>query len=98
MTHLVEIFLPVSVDDAQSKIEAVRQALVDKYGGATLHINAPAEGVWQDEDTVESDRIVVAEVMAETLDIAWWRSYRGRLEATFDQDEILIRSTEITRL
>ncbi|GGG22095.1 hypothetical protein GCM10010924_59470 [Rhizobium wenxiniae] len=92
--HLIEIFLPISVNDPQSKIEAVRRELVEQFGGATLHINAPAEGLWQDDGPVERDRIVIAEVMAEILDTFWWRSYRERLEDVFDQDSILIRATE----
>jgi len=98
MTYLIEIFLPISVKDARSKVEAVRRELVERFGGATFHINAPAEGLWLDDGTVESDRIVVAEVMAETLDTVWWGSYRRRLEAAFSQEEILIRATETTCL
>lgn len=98
MTYLIEIFLPISVNDPQSKVEAVRRKLVEQFGGATLHINAPAEGLWKDEGIVESDRIVVAEVMAETLDTVWWGSYRRQLEAAFSQAEIMIRATETTCL
>ncbi len=58
--HLIETFLPISVNDPQSKIEAVRRELVEQFGGATLHINAPAEGLWQDEGSVERDRNVIA--------------------------------------
>lgn len=96
--HLIEIFLPVTSGDAQSAIEAVREELVGRFGGATLHVNSPAEGLWKDDGEVENDRIVVAEVMAEDLDTIWWRSYRERLEAMFDQNEILIRATECIRI
>ena len=36
--------------------------------------------------------------MADTLDRAWWRSFRKLLEQRFAQEEMIIRSQEIERL
>ncbi|MGV3585605.1 MAG: hypothetical protein ACO1OF_01280 [Adhaeribacter sp.] len=41
------------------------------------------------------DEIIIYEVMAETLDQAWWQNYKKSLEKTFRQEEILIRAWEI---
>ncbi|MDO5897210.1 hypothetical protein [Agrobacterium sp. Azo12] len=68
MSHLIEIFLPSNVDDAQRKIEQVERELVARFGGATLHVNSPAQGLWYGGSGVEHDKIIVAEVMVEELD------------------------------
>ncbi len=69
-----------------------------KFGGVTLHVDSPAEGLWRDDGEIEQDRIVVAELMTPDLDRAWWSSYRKKLEARFRQEEIVIRVIEIERL
>ncbi|MBW9089691.1 hypothetical protein JNB91_17870 [Rhizobium wenxiniae] len=98
MAHLVEILLPVSDAPIQEALEGIRNELTARFGGATLHSSAPAEGVWADDGTFELDRIVIAEVMTEHLDRDWWRDYRERLERQLAQDEIVIRTTQIDRL
>ncbi|EJC84028.1 hypothetical protein Rleg4DRAFT_6204 [Rhizobium leguminosarum bv. trifolii WSM2297] len=97
MAFLIEILLPLT-DDAHSRFDAVRSELTDKFGGATLFTNAPAEGLWNDGGAIEEDRIVVVEVMADDIDREWWRSYRKALQIRFKQDEIVVRSTAIDRL
>jgi hypothetical protein len=41
---------------------------------------------------VKRDDIVVVEVMARSLDRAFWANYRRELECLFQQDEIIIRA------
>jgi hypothetical protein len=99
MSYLIEILLPARREHRnQANFELVRDELTRRFGGLTLHTNAPAEGLWKDDDDVELDRIVVAEVMSDELDRSWWAAYREKLEARFDQDEIVVRVTEIERL
>lgn len=94
MTYLVEIYLPMNANGARPKIALVRDFLVERFGGATFHINSPAEGLWQGPEDTERDQIVVVEVLVDELDRSWWRKYRSRLEADFEQEQILIRGTE----
>ena len=42
--------------------------------------------------SVKRDDIVVVEVMAQSLDRAFWADYRRELEELFHQDEIIIRA------
>lgn len=98
MSNLIQIFLPSNVDDARHKIEAVEQTLLDRFGGVTLNINSPAKGLWDSGAGVERDKIIVVEVMAEELDRKWWHDYRQQLERMFDQDEVLIRASQVSRL
>jgi hypothetical protein len=37
-------------------------------------------------------------VMTESLDEAWWHSYREELERRFRQDEMIVRAQSITIL
>lgn len=99
MPYLVEILLPVTHSRRnRTNLDLVRDELTEKFGGVTLHINSPAEGLWEDGGDIERDRIVVAEVMTDDIDRSWWSSYRRELEARFRQEKILIRATPIERL
>ena len=100
---VVELFLPLRDNDGnafpKSEFDTVRTNLAHRFGGVTAFLRAPAIGVWKDEEGVpRRDDIVVFEVVAETLDVDWWRSYRQRLERQFRQHEVLIRATSCERL
>ena len=97
MPHLVEVLLPVT-EHSVSRINLVRDELRAKFGGLTIYINSPADGLWEEDGEVERDRIVVAEVMTDELERRWWATYRKRLEARFEQEEIVIRCSVIERL
>jgi hypothetical protein len=99
MSYLVQILLPITRDKrARTNLEAVKAELTEKFGGVTMHLDAPAEGLWQDDGAIEEDRIVTAEVMTEVVDRVWWARYRAELETRFRQDEIVIRVSQIERL
>jgi hypothetical protein len=76
----------------------VKAELTEKFGGVTMHLDAPAEGLWQDDGAIEEDRIVTAEVMTEVVDRVWWARYRAELETRFRQDEIVIPGRPAARL
>ncbi|NNU63869.1 MULTISPECIES: hypothetical protein [Rhizobium] len=99
MPFLVEILLPVIRGRCnRTNLDSVRKELTERFGGITLHVNAPAEGLWEDDGDVEEDRIIVVEVMVDDLDRAWWSSYRADLEVRFRQEEIVVRAGVIERL
>lgn len=98
MSYLVEILVPLTGEDGGMVLKCVRDELTRAFGGVTMHVNAPAEGLWKNEGDVDHDRIVVVEVMTDDLDKDWWANYRGELEALLDQDEIMIRAAVIERL
>ena len=69
------------------------------FGGVTAYMQAPAEGVWEDEEgKVRQDRVVILEVMTPDLDRAWWARYKRQLEKRFRQDAIVIRASAIETL
>ncbi len=101
--HLIEILLPLSDNEgkpfAPELRSAVRDELVEHFGGVTAFTRSPAEGLWK-EGGGEPDRddIVILEVMADWLDRGWWRVYRSELERRFRQDEIVVRAREVELL
>ena len=54
---------------------------------------------WKARDgDLSRDDIVILEVLAESLDAGWWRTYRATLEARFQQDVVVVRATPIVVL
>jgi len=99
----VEIFLPLRRPDGsrvgRGYFRALGQELTELYGGVTAYSRAPAKGRWVDAGGAhDHDDIVIYEVMVETLDAEWWGRLRKRLEADLNQQEILLRAYQVTRL
>jgi hypothetical protein len=100
--QLIQLLLPV-YDNAGAALpkelyDAVRQEMVDRFGGLTAYTRAPAKGLWREGADLDRDDIVVYEVMAPELDRAWWSRYRATLEQRFAQDELMIRALAADRL
>jgi len=101
--HLIQILLPL-YDNAGAELpaelfERTRQELIDRFGGLTAYTRAPAKGLWQeDATTTVRDDIVIYEIMADTLEEAWWRKYRGTMEQRFRQEAIVVRAQAIRLL
>jgi hypothetical protein len=59
-------------------------------------LRSPATGLWTAPDgREEQDQVIMVEVVTETFDRTWWRSYATQLAQRFHQDEIHIRALEI---
>jgi hypothetical protein len=100
--NIIEIFLPLDTGAGAAvpleTIEGLVAGLADRFGGATAFTREPAEGLWKSATTMQRDRIIIVEVVVEEVDEAWWRDYRTRLEAEFDQEEIMIRVTACRKI
>lgn len=95
--HLVQLLLPVYDNDGveipASTFREVREVLTTRFGGLTAYTHAPAEGLWKDDAAqTTKDQIVIYEVMAERLDLDWWRDYRHELERRFKQETLVVRA------
>ncbi|MBW9117650.1 hypothetical protein JNB88_28930 [Rhizobium cauense] len=98
MSYLVQILLPISEQRHMAQqLSAIKEELTERFGGVTMYINA-AEGLWDDGDDVQQDRIAVVEVMAPAIHRPWWKAYKYQLQSTFDQDEVVIRTAFIDRI
>ena len=101
--HLVQLLLPVYDNDKRAfpraYFDQVRVELTQQFGGVTAFIRSPAVGLWKDnEEDITRDDVIMFEVMIDGLDQGWWKSYRGKLEKTFRQENILIRAIETTKV
>ena len=101
--HLVQLLLPLFDNESQPMPRAhfgrVASELTERFGGLTAHTRAPAEGLWREGgDGTTRDEIVIYEVMTDSLDTEWWRSYRTKLEERFAQDQIVVRAQQISLL
>jgi hypothetical protein len=97
--HLVHLLLPLA-DNAGNPFPAdilkgIQTELSQRFGGLTAYTRTPAKGVWTQGGDQQEDDIVVAEVMAQTLDETWWREFRRRLEDILGQEKIVVRAQEM---
>ena len=100
---LVQIFLPLYDNNKQlfdkSLYDDMLRELKDQFGGVTFYRNTSAEGLWEDESgKTNYDELVIAEVMIDDPDKAWWKQFKQSLEQIFKQEEILIRSILFEKL
>lgn len=100
---LIQILLPLYDKEQNifpnSFYTEIKKTLTEKYGGITAYTRSPATGLWKEEtEKTVKDEIIIHEIMAEELDKDWWTSYKKKLEETFQQEEIIIRSWEIELL
>lgn len=100
---LIQIFLPLYGNSGEkflaSDYRKVRDELVEQFGGLTAYTRSPAHGLWQPEDGAQvRDDLVIYEVMADTLDRPWWKTYKFNLEQRFRQEEIIVRAQEFELL
>jgi hypothetical protein len=100
--YLIQILLPVRSNGgtpfAPLLFAEVAKALTERFGGVTAYTRTPAEGRWRSGERVQEEDVMVVEVMAETLDRHWWGTFRTRLEAMFEQEQVVVRAQSIELL
>lgn len=100
---LIQLLLPLYDNDgkplSKTLFAAVRDEIVERFGGLTAHTRAPVDGLWREDDQhAVRDDLIIYEVMAGELDRNWWQRYRASLEARFRQEQIVIRALSIDLL
>jgi hypothetical protein len=101
--HLIQLLLPLYDNNGirlpKALYKQVRDELVSQFGGLTAYTQAPASGLWQEDNgkTVHDD-LIIYEVMCDDIDPGWWHAYRSTLEGRFLQQELVIRSHPIRML
>ena len=100
--HLIQLLLPIvqtGEESTSSSLQALREELIERFGGVTAYTRSPARGAWLETgDHVVHDDVIIVEVMSDTLDREWWRTLRVRLEQQLDQESIVIRASNISML
>ena len=96
---LIQLLLPTAgngSDRAMTAIAQTRRELVEKFKGVTAYVRSPAKGLWTAPDGhTEADDVVMVEVVTDTFDRAWWRTYSARLAQRFAQDTIHVRALPV---
>ena len=95
---LIQLLLPTgaSGDSAVTALAETRRELVDRFKGVTAYVRSPATGLWTAPDGhTEADDVVMVEVVTDTFDRAWWRTYSATLAQRFAQDTIHVRALPI---
>ena len=95
---LIQLLLPTgaSGDSAVTALAETRRELVDRFKGVTAYVRSPAKGLWTAPDGhTEADDVVMVEVVTDTFDRAWWRTYSATLAQRFAQDTIHVRALPV---
>jgi hypothetical protein len=103
MMYLVQILLPLYDNNGEpfphQQFIQLRDDLSERFGGITTYMRSPARGLWKEtRETTVHDDIVIYEVMTKELDREWWRQYRESLAATFRQELLIVRASEMELL
>ena len=96
---LIPLLLPATRDSsgrAMTALAETRRELVDRFKGVTAYVRSPAKGLWTAPDGhTEADDVVMVEVVTDTFDRAWWRTYSATLAQRFAQDTIHVRALPV---
>jgi hypothetical protein len=99
---LIQLLLPTSgaaPADRLAPLAETRRELADRFNGLTAYVRSPAKGSWTAPDGhTEEDDVVMVEIVTETFDRAWWRTYAATLAARFDQERIHVRAVPVDML
>ena len=100
--HLIQILLPLRDNSGHALppelFRDIREELTARFKGLTVYSRAPAVGLWKPRKGTRRDEIIVYEVMAQTLEKAWWKEYRVRLQNLFRQESVVIRAHKLVLL
>ena len=99
---LIQLLLPVTgaaAGDSTTPIGETRRELAERFNGLTAYLRSPAKGWWTAPDGhTDQDDVVMVEVVTDTFDKAWWRSYAVALAERFGQDAIHLRAVLVDML
>jgi hypothetical protein len=99
---LIQLLLPTASAasaDGLASLAETRRELAERFHGLTAYLRSPAKGVWTAPDgRTEQDDVVMVEVVTDTFDRAWWRTYSATLADRFQQETIHLRAMPVEML
>jgi len=99
---LIQLLLPTKRadgSDALPSLAETRRELAARFDGVTAYLRSPAKGVWTSpEGRMETDDVVMVEVVTNDFDRRWWGTYAATLARRFDQHAIHVRALPIETL
>ena len=95
---LIQLLLPIDAGRGELLAET-RRELTERFSGLTAYVRSPARGSWTAPDgRTEQDDVVMVEVVTETFDRVWWRTYAARLATRFNQERMHVRAVPVELL
>ena len=98
---LIQLLLPTTgaaSADRLAPLAETRRELAERFNGLTAYLRSPAKGLWTAPDGhTEQDDVVMVEVVTDTFDRGWWRTYVATLAARFGQG-IYVRAVPVDML
>ena len=99
---LIQLLLPTSGTAGAGRpapLAETRHELAARFKGLTAYLRSPAKGLWTAPDGhTEQDDVVMVEVVTDTFDRAWWRTYASTLARRFGQESIHVRAVPVDML
>jgi hypothetical protein len=99
---LIQMLLPTNgatPADGPSPLAQTRAELAERFRGLTAYVRSPAKGLWTAPDGhTEQDDVVMVEVVTDSFDRDWWRTYAATLAERFGQDSIHVRAVPVDTL
>jgi hypothetical protein len=99
---LIQLLLPMTgavPGEAPAPLAETRRELADRFNGLTAYLRSPARGWWTAPDGhTEQDDVVMVEVVTDTFDRPWWRTYTATLAERFGQQSIHLRALRVELL
>ena len=99
---LIQLLLPtsnVTRADHLAPLAQTRRELADRFNGLTAYVRSPAKGLWTAPDGhTEQDDVVMVEVVTDSFDRSWWRTYAVTLAERFGQESIHVRALPVDML
>ena len=100
---LIQLLLPTTsgatTAEGSAPLAQTRRELADRFTGVTAYVRSPAKGLWTAADgQVEQDDVVMVEVVTDTFERAWWRTYAATLAERFRQESIHVRALTVELL
>ena len=90
---LIQVLLPTTgalPADGLAPLARTRAELADRFSGLTAYLRSPAKGLWTAPDGhTEQDDVVMVEVVTDSFDRSWWRTYAATLAERFGQESKL---------
>ena len=99
---LIQLLLPassVTPPDHLAPLAQTRSELAARFNGLTAYVRSPAKGFWTAPDGhTEQDDVVMVEVVTNSFDRSWWRTYAATLAERFGQESIHVRVLPVDML
>ena len=98
---LIQLLLPMkgAEPDGRAPLAETRRELANRFSGLTAYVQSPAKGWWTAPDGhTEQDDVVMVEVVTDTFDRRWWRTYVTTLAERFGEESIHLRALQVELL